>query len=83
MKQLLQIVSILLFFGGVAIAQPTVTSVSPTRNAIDISKTSNIVINFSETMDALGAIQPDAVTVRGSIGGKYTTQKVYPDLMMF
>lgn len=75
MKQLLQIVSIILFFGGVTIAQPTVISVSPVRNAIDISKTSNIVINFSETMDALGAIQPNAVTVRGSMGGKYTTQK--------
>ncbi len=75
MKQLLHIVSILLIFGGVAIAQPTLNSVSPSRNAIDISVNSNIVLTFSEAMNESNAEQPNSVQVKGSLRGIYTTTK--------
>ncbi len=73
MKQLLQILSILVLFTGVAIAQPTITSVSPNRNAIDVSVTSNIVITFDDDMDESTAESSDYIQVKGSFSGLLAT----------
>ncbi|MBO6792631.1 MAG: VCBS repeat-containing protein [Balneolaceae bacterium] len=70
MKQLLQIVSIILILGGVATAQ-TVTSISPFLNSDDVSNTSNVTINFSEAMDN-ATITSLNVIVSGSQRGVYS-----------
>ncbi|MEQ8525225.1 FG-GAP-like repeat-containing protein [Gracilimonas sp.] len=75
MKQLILITTFLASLAGALFAQPAITSFSPSRNAIDVSVSSNITISFSEAMNELNAEQPNSVVVKGSLGGIYTTTK--------
>lgn len=70
MKQLLSIVSILVFLAGIASAQ-TVTSISPFLDSDDVSATSNITINFSEAMNN-ATITSSTVIISGSQRGTYS-----------
>lgn len=53
-----------------AVAQPTVTSVTPARNALDVAANSNITITFSAAMDEYDAeTEADKIVVNGSLSG--------------
>ena len=71
MKQLLQIVSIILIFGGVTIAQPTVSSIEPTINNMGVSESENISILFSEAMNT-STFNANNVIVHGTQRGIYS-----------
>lgn len=69
MKHTLLLILFLFASVGAVWAQPTVTSVSPARNAIDVAANSNITINFSAPMNESTAESADYVIINGSISG--------------
>jgi len=77
MKKLLLIVPLLFGLALVSWAQPTLTNISPARNALDVAIDANIEITYSADMDALEMIQPNKVFVKGSLHGLYSTYNSY------
>ncbi len=53
-----------------AIAQPTVVSISPTRNALSIDKNTNITVTFSTNIDQ-STINNSTIKINGSISGPH------------
>ena len=77
MKHLLSILSILFLLTGYLIAQPTVSSISPTQNDLDVSDNSTISIEFSESMNT-STVNSSTVIMNGSIRGTYSGTFAYP-----
>ncbi|TNE72860.1 T9SS type A sorting domain-containing protein [bacterium] len=77
MKKLLLLVTLLCGLTSIGWAQPTITSLSPSRNAVNVAANANIDITFSTDMDALQVIQPNDVIVHGSFRGRYAVAISY------
>jgi len=77
MKKLLLLVPLLFGLALSSWAQPTISSVSPARNDLDVAVGANIEITYSADMDALEMIQPNKVFVKGSLHGLYSTFNSY------
>lgn len=71
MKQLLQILSMLVLFTSVVIAQPTIVNITPAQNDQSVSNSSQISIQFSGAMNT-STINANTVVVYGSVRGIYS-----------
>jgi fibronectin type 3 domain-containing protein len=68
-SQALIVAAILFFlFPALLFAQPTVTSTTPTRNALNVEKDGNIIVTFSQDIDAT-TLTNSTVRINGSLSG--------------